>query len=111
MFVGKEYGCGLSREWAAKGPVAPGVSAIIAETFERIDRSNLVCMGVAPLELPPGVSWKTLKLDGSELVEIEGITPDMRSRASIVCTIRRASGSVEKLMLRCRLDTRHEIAW
>ncbi len=111
MFAGKEYGCGSSRDWAAKGPAALGVRAIIAESFERIHRSNLVGMGVAPLELPAGVTWKTLGLDGSELVDISGITPDMAPRANVICTICRANGATEKLILRCRLDTRREIAW
>jgi aconitate hydratase len=111
MFAGKEYGCGSSRDWAAKGPAALGVRAIIAESFERIHRSNLVGMGVAPLELPEGVSWKALRLDGTELVDIAGITPDMRPRASVTCTLHRADGSVETLTLCCRLDTRREIAW
>ncbi len=111
MFAGKEYGCGSSRDWAAKGPAALGVRAIIAESFERIHRSNLVCMGVVPLELPAGVTWKSLNLDGSELVDIAGITPEIKPRATINCTIRRASGATESLALRCRLDTLREIAW
>ncbi len=111
MFAGKEYGCGSSRDWAAKGPAALGVRAIIAESFERIHRSNLVGMGVAPLELPAGVTWQSLKLDGSETVDIAGITPDMAPRAAVTCTIRRADGSVESLVLRSRMDTRREIAW
>ena len=111
MFAGKEYGCGSSRDWAAKGPAALGVRAIIAESFERIHRSNLVGMGVAPLEFPEGVTWKSLKLDGTELVDIAGITPDMKPRADVACTIHRANGSVETIMLRSRLDTRREIAW
>ena len=89
MFAGKEYGCGSSRDWAAKGPAALGVRAIIAESFERIHRSNLVGMGVMPLELPEGVSWKSLKLDGTEMVDIVGITPDMAPRAAVTCTLRR----------------------
>ncbi len=111
MFAGKEYGCGSSRDWAAKGPAALGVRVIIAESFERIHRSNLVGMGVAPLELPEGVTWKSLKLDGTETVDIAGITPDMKPRTAVTCTIKRANGSVETIALRSRLDTRREIAW
>ncbi len=111
MFAGKEYGCGSSRDWAAKGPAALGVRVIIAESFERIHRSNLVGMGVAPLELPEGVTWKSLKLDGTETVDIAGITPDMTPRTAVTCTIKRANGSVETIALRSRLDTRREIAW
>jgi aconitate hydratase len=111
MFAGKEYGCGSSRDWAAKGPAALGVRAIIAESFERIHRSNLVGMGVAPLELPAGVTWQSLKLEGSETVDVVGITPDMAPRTNVTCTLRRANGATKTLTLRCRLDTRREIAW
>jgi aconitate hydratase len=111
VFAGKEYGCGSSRDWAAKGPAALGVRAIIAESFERIHRSNLVGMGVLPLELPAGVSWKSLGLDGTETIDISGITDDMAPRATVTCTIRRADGRTETIRLRCRLDTRREIGW
>jgi aconitate hydratase len=111
VFAGKEYGCGSSRDWAAKGPAALGVRAIIAESFERIHRSNLVGMGVLPLQLPEGVSWKSLALDGSETIDISGISPDMAPRAMLQCTIHRANGRIETIPLRCRLDTRREIAW
>ncbi|RPI42445.1 MAG: aconitate hydratase, partial [Betaproteobacteria bacterium] len=111
VIAGKEYGCGSSRDWAAKGPAALGVRAIIAESFERIHRSNLCGMGVVPLELPPGVNAKTLDLDGTETIDIAGLSPEMAPRATIDCTIHRADGSTEALQLRSRLDTRREIAW
>ena len=111
LFAGKEYGSGSSRDWAAKGPAALGVRAIIAESFERIHRSNLVGMGVAPLQLPEGVSWQTLKLTGTERIDVSGITPDMAPRATVKCTIHRDDGTRETVELRCRLDTRREIAW
>ena len=111
VIAGKEYGSGSSRDWAAKGPAALGVRAIIAESFERIHRSNLVGMGVVPLELPSGVSWKTLKLDGTETIDIVGLRHDMPPRTSVKCTIRRADGSSETIALRCRLDTRREMGW
>ena len=66
---------------------------------------------MAPLELPDGVTWQSLKLDGTELVDIAGITPEMKPRAAVTCTIHRANGTVETLTLRSRLDTRREIAW
>jgi aconitate hydratase len=73
VFAGREYGTGSSRDWAAKGPALLGVKAVVAESFERIHRSNLVGMGVLPLELPPGVSLRSLDIRGSEVVSIEGI--------------------------------------
>ena len=111
IFAGKEYGSGSSRDWAAKGPAALGVRAIIAESFERIHRSNLVGMGVAPIELPQGVSWNSLRLDGSEKIDITGLKPDMRPRPTVRCTIHRANGTHETLDLRCRLDTQRELGW
>ena len=70
---GKEYGTGSSRDWAAKGTLLLGVKAVIAESFERIHRSNLIGMGVIPLQFPEGESWKSLGLDGTETYDIEGI--------------------------------------
>jgi aconitate hydratase len=73
IFAGKEYGSGSSRDWAAKGTSLLGVNAVIAESFERIHRSNLIGMGVIPLQFPAGTSWASLGLDGTEIVSIEGI--------------------------------------
>jgi aconitate hydratase len=111
VIAGKEYGSGSSRDWAAKGPAALGVRVIIAESIERIHRSNLAGMGVVPLEFPPGVNAETLRLDGSEIIDIAGLHPDMPPRATLKCTIHRADAARETLDLRCRLDTRREIAW
>ena len=111
VIAGKEYGSGSSRDWAAKGPAALGVRVIIAESIERIHRSNLVGMGIVPLEFPQGVNAATLGLDGTEIIDIAGLTPDMHPRAAVRCTIHRASGSSETITLRSRLDTRREIAW
>jgi aconitate hydratase len=73
VFGGKEYGSGSSRDWAAKGTSLLGVRAVITESFERIHRSNLIGMGVVPLQFPEGQSWKSLGLDGTEIVSIEGL--------------------------------------
>jgi aconitate hydratase len=73
VFGGKEYGSGSSRDWAAKGTSLLGVKAVITESFERIHRSNLIGMGVVPLQFPEGQSWKSLGLDGTEIVSIEGL--------------------------------------
>src|SRR5690606_33660437 len=74
VFGGKEYGSGSSRDWAAKGTTLLGVNAVIAESFERIHRSNLIGMGVVPLQFPAGESWESLGLDGTEIIAIEGLT-------------------------------------
>jgi aconitate hydratase len=111
VIAGKEYGSGSSRDWAAKGPAALGVRVIIAESIERIHRSNLVGMGIVPLEFPPGVNAETLGLDGTEVIDVEGLHLDMPPRSSVRCTIHRSGGASETIDLRCRLDTRREIAW
>ena len=111
VIAGKEYGSGSSRDWAAKGPAALGVRAIIAESIERIHRSNLVGMGIVPLEFPQGVNAETLGLDGTEIIDIEGLDPHVAPRTTVRCTLHRANGASETIDLRCRLDTRREIAW
>src|SRR5688572_16980200 len=111
VIAGAEYGAGSSRDWAAKGTRMLGVKAVIAESFERIHRSNLVGMGVLPLQLPQGVTRKTLKLDGSELFDIKGIRGDMPPRAELDCTITRADGRRDTLKLLVRLDTKREVEY
>jgi aconitate hydratase len=111
IFAGKEYGAGSSRDWAAKGTALLGVRAVIAEGFERIHRSNLVGMGVLPLELAPGVTVESLGLDGSESVDIGGIGTDLSPGASVVVTIRRASGEVLELVCRARLDSTVDVEY
>jgi len=111
VIAGQEYGNGSSRDWAAKGPAALGVRAIIAESIERIHRSNLIGMGVVPLEFPAGVNAKTLRLDGTETIDIAGLSPDMPPRTMVKCTIHRIDGTSETIDLKSRLDTRREIAW
>ncbi|MBM3506638.1 MAG: aconitate hydratase AcnA [Alphaproteobacteria bacterium] len=111
VIAGKEYGAGSSRDWAAKGPALLGVRAAIAESYERIHRSNLVGLGVLPLEFPAGVTRKTLGLDGSEVFDITGVANGLRPRGNVRCRIRRADGAVTELEVRCRIDTDTELAY
>jgi aconitate hydratase len=108
---GKEYGTGSSRDWAAKGTLLLGVKAVIVESFERIHRSNLVGMGVLPLQFKDGMSRKTLKLDGSERFDIAGVAQGLKPRAEIACRIHRADGKVETVSLLCRIDTVDELEY
>jgi len=106
---GKEYCTGSSRDWAAKGTFLLGVKAVIAESFERIHRSNLVGMGVLPLQFAPGTDRKTLKLDGTEIFDIEGLSGDLKPRQKVHLTIHRKDGKPEKVELLCRIDTLDEL--
>ncbi len=108
---GKEYGTGSSRDWAAKGTSLLGVKAVVAESFERIHRSNLVGMGVLPLVFKDGVTRKSLKLDGSETFDIKGIADGLQPRMDVDCTIKRADGSEETIQLLCRIDTLDEVEY
>ena len=107
IFAGKEYGTGSSRDWAAKGTRLLGVRAVIAESFERIHRSNLVGMGVAPLQFAEGDSWAKLKLDGSEKITIEGLDK-LNPRQKVQMVIERAKGRKIKVTLLSRIDTQNE---
>ena len=111
VIAGKEYGTGSSRDWAAKGTRLLGVRAVIAESFERIHRSNLVGMGVLPLLFPEGVTRESLGLDGSETIDIEGIEAGLTPRMSLACRITRADGSTEEVDLLCRIDTAEEVEY
>jgi len=111
VVAGAEYGAGSSRDWAAKGTRLLGVKAVIAESFERIHRSNLIGMGVLPLQLPAGVTRKTLGLDGSETFGILGIGGDLAPQSEQMCTIVHISGRRQALPLRVRLDTRREVEY
>jgi aconitate hydratase len=111
IFAGKEYGTGSSRDWAAKGTYLLGVRAVIVESFERIHRSNLVGMGVLPLQYPEGVDRKTLRLDGSEVVDIEGVAGSIKPRMEVGCRITRVNGGTETLKLLCRIDTFDEVEY
>jgi aconitate hydratase len=111
IVAGKEYGTGSSRDWAAKGTRLLGVRAVIAESFERIHRSNLIGMGVLPLQFKAGVDRRTLKLDGSELFDITGIEKGITPRMDVACRITRADGSSQTLPLVCRIDTLDEVEY
>jgi aconitate hydratase len=111
IIAGREYGTGSSRDWAAKGTLLLGVKAVIAESFERIHRSNLIGMGVLPLEFAEGVTRKTLKLDGSELLTIDGLTQGVEPRAALTLQIQRADGSKTQANLHSRIDTQDEASY
>ena len=111
MIAGAEYGTGSSRDWAAKGPHLLGVQAIIAQSFERIHRSNLVGMGVLPLQFEDGVTHQTLGLNGSERVSVRGLTGGASPLQKLHASFTRPDGSVVKTQLICRLDTRREVSW
>ncbi len=108
VFAGKEYGTGSSRDWAAKGTNLLGVKAVIAQSFERIHRSNLVGMGVIPLQFVEGQSWQSLGLDGSETIDIEGVER-IEPRAMMKVKITRANGEVTEIDALCRIDTANEL--
>ncbi len=110
VVAGKEYGTGSSRDWAAKGTNLLGVRAVITESFERIHRSNLVGMGVLPLQFAEGVDRKTLKLDGTETFTITGVA-DLRPRQDVTVTLTRADGRTETFETRCRIDTINELEY
>ena len=108
IFGGVQYGAGSSRDWAAKGTALLGVKAVIAESFERIHRSNLVGMGVVPFEFTGGDSRKTLKLTGEETVSIKGLET-VQPLQDVECTITYPDGDVAEITLKCRIDTEVEI--
>ncbi|MEJ5080431.1 MULTISPECIES: aconitate hydratase AcnA [unclassified Ochrobactrum] len=108
IFAGVEYGNGSSRDWAAKGTNLLGVKAVIAQSFERIHRSNLVGMGIVPFVFEEGTSWQTLGLKGDEIVSIEGLA-DVRPRQKVEASITFADGTVKKVPLICRIDTLDEL--
>ncbi|TMV82351.1 aconitate hydratase AcnA, partial [Thioclava sp. BHET1] len=111
IFGGIEYGAGSSRDWAAKGTALLGVKAVIAESFERIHRSNLVGMGVIPFEFTEGQNRKSLKLKGDEVVTIEGLEGDLKPLSLVPCTIKYADGTEKTIQLKCRIDTAIEIEY
>ncbi len=111
IIAGKEYGTGSSRDWAAKGTLLLGVRAVIAESFERIHRSNLVGMGVIPLEFMPGQTRQTIGLTGFETFEIDGMTDDMKARAILTVRARSSDGNEVRFQAIARIDTPEEMSY
>jgi aconitate hydratase len=111
IFGGIEYGAGSSRDWAAKGTALLGVKAVIAESFERIHRSNLVGMGVIPFEFTNGDTRKSLGLKGDETVSIEGLEGDLKPLSTVPCYITYADGTTKTIQIKCRIDTEIEIEY
>ncbi len=108
IVAGKNYGSGSSRDWAAKGVGLVGVRAIVCENFERIHRSNLINVGVLPLEFEPGITRQTLGLDGTELYSLSNLREILRPAMAIILNITRRDGSILPVPLRCRIDTNEE---
>ena len=108
IFAGKEYGTGSSRDWAAKGPRLLGVRAVIAETFERIHRSNLIGMGILPLVFAEGMSWQSIELTGPETVTLQGLA-DIKPGQWIEADITYGDGTKRAVPLRARIDTFDEL--
>ncbi|MGA3181381.1 MAG: aconitate hydratase [Verrucomicrobiota bacterium] len=109
VFAGTEYGTGSSRDWAAKGTRLLGVKVVVARSFERIHRSNLVGMGVLPLQFMDGVSAQTLRLDGAETYDVTGLDSSLKPQQDLTLRVTRAAGQVENVPVRCRIDTPIEI--
>ena len=109
VLAGQEYGTGSSRDWAAKGTNLLGVKVVVAQSFERIHRSNLVGMGVLPLQFKEGTTAQTLKLDGQETYDVIGLSPALKPQQDLTLKITRKDGSVENVPVRCRIDTPIEI--
>ncbi len=111
VLAGAEYGTGSSRDWAAKGTHLLGVRAVIASSFERIHRSNLVGMGVLPLQLPPGTTWESLGLTGEETFDIDGLDEQMPPRATLTIRARSAAGTTIEFTAVARIDTPVELQY
>ncbi len=109
VIAGQEYGTGSSRDWAAKGTNLLGVKVVVAQSFERIHRSNLVGMGVLPLQFKEGVTAQTLALDGSETYDVLGLDAAIKPQQDLTLRITRKNGAVEDIAVRCRIDTPIEI--
>src|SRR3989339_872108 len=111
IFAGKDYGMGSSRDWAAKGTALLGVRVVVAESFERIHRSNLVGMGVLPLQFKEGESLKTFKLTGKEEFNLIGMDENLLPHQSVTLEILREDGSTDQVELISRLDTSIDIEY
>lgn len=109
VIAGQEYGTGSSRDWAAKGTFLLGVKAVIAESFERIHRSNLVGMGVLPCQFKDGVTGASLGLDGTETFDLEGVEAGITPRQDVTLVIHRSGGVTERVALTLRIDTPIEV--
>jgi aconitate hydratase len=109
ILAGKEYGSGSSRDWAAKGTYMLGVRAVLAESYERIHRSNLIGMGVIPLEYLPGQNRESLGLTGEEEFDLSGIAQDLKPGKKLTLTVRGAGGATRSLEVRARIDTLVEL--
>jgi aconitate hydratase len=111
VFAGQEYGTGSSRDWAAKGTRLLGVRAVVARSFERIHRANLVGMGVLPFQLAEGMDTAALRLDGSERLDLPGVEGALRPRQPVTLRIQRASGRIDEVPLTLRIDTLAEVEY
>jgi aconitate hydratase len=111
VLAGAEYGTGSSRDWAAKGTLLLGVRAVIAVSFERIHRSNLVGMGVLPLEFPAGQTWQSLGLCGEEIYDIGPLDDTLQTGAIVTVTARDGNGGTKTFECRCRIDTPVELEY
>jgi aconitate hydratase len=109
VIAGKEYGSGSSRDWAAKGTQLLGVKAVIAESFERIHRSNLVNMGVLPLQFKAGENAASLKIDGTEEFSLLGVTDGLKPRCDVTVRATSADGKVREFTVIARIDTPEEV--
>jgi len=109
VIAGQEYGTGSSRDWAAKGTRLLGVRAVLAQSFERIHRSNLVGMGVLPLQFKEGVTAQTLGLDGTETYDVLGLGAGLKPQQDVTVRITRADGPKQDISVVCRIDTPIEV--
>ena len=108
---GKEYGTGSSRDWAAKGTKLLGIKSVLAESFERIHRSNLIGMGILPLQFINGQNRKKLNLDGSELISIKGIKEGLKPGDGVSVEFKYKNGDTKKIEMLCRIDTNNELEY
>ena len=111
IVAGQEYGTGSSRDWAAKGTLLLGVKAVVTESYERIHRSNLVGMGIVPLQFKNGDSRKTLAIDGSETFDLVGQSNELEPGQDLTLRINRADGSSQDVVVTCRIDTVNEVLY
>ena len=111
VLAGEEYGTGSSRDWAAKGTLLLGIKVVVAKSFERIHRSNLVGMGVLPLQFKGDDSWQKLKLTGNESFDVIGVAADLQPQQDLTLVIHRPDGSAQKVEVLCRIDTPIEIEY